>query len=111
MKHCYEWKIEKRHEDTNIEKLRRIQTMMAAVRYVTSGAGLNEISARLIIVGHSVCLAYHKAEVFIDELTVVHSAGHSSSYYRYQSRTHVFLKCVLHNSVCCIDHCFYLLLI
>jgi len=61
--HYYEWKTEKRHEYTNIEKL-RIQTMMAAVRYVTSGAGLNEISAHLVVVGQSVlpaCLTCHKA--------------------------------------------------
>jgi hypothetical protein len=53
---------------------------MATVRYVTSWAGLNEISTRIVVVGQSVlpaCLACHKAEVFIDELTVVHSAGHS----------------------------------
>jgi hypothetical protein len=88
--------------------------MMAAVRYVTFGAELNEISARLVVVGQSVlpaCLTCHKAEVYIDELTVVHSAGRSSSYYLSQRRIHVFLKCVLYNSVCCTDHLHYLLLI
>ena len=74
MNHCYEWNIEKCHEYTNIEKLRRIQTIMAAARYVTSGAGISEISARLVFVGHNVlptCLAFHKAEVFIDERSFI----------------------------------------
>jgi hypothetical protein len=88
--------------------------MTAAVRYVTSGAGLNEIPARLVFAGQivlSACLACHKAEVILEELTVVHLAGHSSLYYRSKRRMHVFLKCVLHNSVFFTDHCLYLLLI
>jgi hypothetical protein len=109
-----ERKTDKRHEYTNTGKLRRIQIMIAAVRYVTSGAGHNEISARLVFVGQSVlraCLSCQKVEVFLEELTVVQSAGHSTSYYRSQSRRHVFLKYVLHSSVCFTDNCVYLLLI
>jgi hypothetical protein len=87
---------------------------MAAVCYVTSRVGLNEIPAHLVFVGQSVLpasLACHKAGVFLDELTVVNSAGHSSLYYRSQRRMHVFLKFVLQNSVLLTDHCVYLLLI
>jgi hypothetical protein len=88
--------------------------MMAAVRYVTSGTGQNKIRARIVFVGQSVlpiCLACHKAEVFLEELTFVHSVGYSSSYYRSKRRMHVFFKYVFHNSVFFTDHCVYLLLI
>jgi len=88
--------------------------MMAASCYVTYSAVLNKISAPLFLVGQSVLpagLACHKTAVFLQELSVAHSAGYSSSYYRSQRRMRVFLKCVLHNSVCFTDHCLYLLLI
>jgi hypothetical protein len=88
--------------------------MMVAIRYVTYGTGLNEISTRLVFVEQSVLpasLACRKTEVLLEEQTVAYSAGHNSSYYRSQRRMHVFLKCVLHNSVLFTDHCVYLLLI
>jgi hypothetical protein len=104
--HCNVCKTEKHHEYTNIGEVQKIQTTMAAVRYVTSGTGLNEISTHLVFVGQSVLpssFTCHRAEVFLEELTVVYSAGHSSSYYRSQRRMHMFLKCV-HNFMLFTDH-------
>ena len=42
MNDCTEWKTEKCHERTNIQKLRITRIMMAAVHYVASSSGLGE---------------------------------------------------------------------
>jgi len=51
---CNEWKTQKRHKCTNIEKLWTTRNMTAAVRHVTSGAWLRTFSVRFIFVGQSV---------------------------------------------------------
>jgi hypothetical protein len=40
-----EWKTQKRHASTNMEKLRTTRIMMATVRYVASGVGLRQFQA------------------------------------------------------------------
>jgi len=46
---CNEWKIEKRHEFTNMGKLKTTRIMMATVRHVDSSSG-QKISGRLIFI-------------------------------------------------------------
>jgi len=42
---CNEWKTEKRHEFTNMGKLKTTRIMMATVRHVTSSSGLRKFQA------------------------------------------------------------------
>ena len=42
---CIEWKTEKCHESTNIQKLRITRIMMVAVHYVASSSGLGQFQA------------------------------------------------------------------
>jgi hypothetical protein len=48
---CNERETEKRHECTNLGKSKTTQIMMATVRHVTSGSGLEKICGRLTSVG------------------------------------------------------------
>jgi len=42
---CNEWKTEKRHEFTNMGKLKTTRIMMATARHVTSSSGLRKFQA------------------------------------------------------------------